>query len=477
MRQRRTLLIATIMALVLVVCWLLFSGPGEPTIQGVGLRRWAALQNSSELEKGLAQIGPGAIPWLIKGTQAEDSIFFKGKLALWKKLSPGLRSKLRNYQPVEARQVRSQCTSALKRFGPEARQAVPQLIKLARKDSDSFVRNVAVFALGEIATDSPEALSALLAFLKDNDALLRSWVASALYFSELCPIEALPALLAQLEHYERGPFPSDKPLNEMLAISRYGPEAEAAGSLLVQYITRGEGRGNVLNALKAIGPGAVPAMPRLLELLEAGPPAAGEAEISTMKPLIFSVFKSIGPAATPALPALTNGLRDANGVVRAVAAAGIGNVAGDYEFAVPLLIKELENRRFGNDDASLSFVRRNLSLGLNQRQTAAMLLGEIGPAASNALPNLIRALKSGDSWLPPLAAEAIWKISGDAQAILPCLIDSLKNSDEARRLLALRILSQMGPAAQPALPAIRETTNTDMKMRREAVEALRRVQR
>src|SRR5206468_598172 len=41
---------------------------------------------------------------------------------------------------------------------------------------------------------------------------------------------------------------------------------------------------------------------------------------------------------------------------------------GDYDFAVPLLVKELENRNYGNDDVSYSLHGRNLGLGLNQRQ-------------------------------------------------------------------------------------------------------------
>jgi HEAT repeat protein len=442
------------------------------------LRRWVATSPQSQVNEGLAQVGPQAVPWLVKGMQTPDSAFYKLKAAAWKTLPRNLQMQWKNHQPIQPAMLRAQCASALRMLGPEGVSAVPELIQAAQTKRDLYVQAVAIQALAETASDSPQAMAALLRFLREGDNLLRSQVVIAYWASDLKPREALPILFTQLEHYERGPSTTDKPLNEMLAISRYGPEASAAGPLLIQYITRGEGWGNVLNALKGIGPGAAPAVPRLLELLNGSDKSAGAASIRQMKPLIFQVFKNIGPGASAALPALTNGLHDANGVVRALCAAGIGNITGDHEFAVPLLVQELENRNFGDDHHSLSINRRTAGeLGLNQRQTAAMLLGEIGPPASNALPNLERSLKSGDVWLPVFAAEAIWKISSDAKTILPTLMASLKHKDGGRRILALQALGSIGPAAENAIPAIRDAMTTDMKTRREAIDALKKIEK
>jgi HEAT repeat protein len=427
------------------------------------------------MEKELAKVGPQAIPWLIKGLEEKDSGIHKVKVWIWRKLSPTQRQKWRNYAPIEARTMRSQCAYGLRLFGPEAVAAVPKLMRMTESDPDTFARYIARSALSPMASRSPEAMAALIRWLREGDSVSRAEVAGFFYSAELAPKEALPLLLAQLENYQQGKLTSDKPLNEMLAISLYGPEAAPAGPLVVKYITRGEGRGNALNALRAAGPGALPALPRLLQILEE-PSQPGEAS-RKMTPGIFAVLRSMGPAASAALPTLTNGLSDANGVVRGLAAAGIGNITGDYDFAVPLLVKELENRNFGDDDVSFSFHGRNLSLGLNQRQLAAKLLGEIGPPATNALPNLILTLNSRDMWLPAFAAEAIWRISGDADALLPSLLASLNHSDKSRKLLTLRVLTAMGPAAKSALPAIRAVMGSDMHVRREAFEALEAVQR
>lgn len=364
----------------------------------------------------------------------------------------------------------------MQRFGPEGIEAVPKLIKVAEADPNLFTRQVALGALGEMASRSPEAMVALIRWLREGDSMRRSQVALVFYSAELAPRDALPILLAQLENYQQGNSGSDKPLNEMLAISVYGAEAAPAGPLLVKYITRGTGRGNVMNALRAAGPGALPALPRLLEMLEEEHAQPGDATTTELKPGIFSAIRKMGPGATATLPALTNALKDVNGVVRALAAAGIGNITGDQEFAVPLLVKELENRKWSNDDASYSLHGRNLALGLNQRQLAAMLLGEIGPPATNALPNLTRALNSGDTWLPAFAAEAIWRISGDAEAILPSSMASLNHRSDHRKILTLRVLTAMGPAAKPAVPAIRSVMATNMQMRREAFEALDKIE-
>jgi len=473
--MRKWLLVAVFgVALIGLVPAMVDFGPHEPTVAGMPLRRWVAQAGFSGMEKQLAQVGPQAIPWLVKGLQAEDSRLHRVKVWMWKKLPASQRQKWSKHAPIDGRTLRTQCAYGLRLFGPEAASAAPILIQVAGSDRDAFVRSVAMSALGEMAPQSPAALAALLKWLREGDSVLRSQVALVLYATELAPREALPILLNQVQHYEQGNSTSDKPLNEMLAISRYGPEAAPAGPLLVKYITRGEGSGNVMNALRAAGPGALPALPRLLEILEAKHAQPGETSARRMKPAIFAAIRRMGSRATPALPALTNGLGDGNGVVRALAAAGIGHITGDYTFAVPLLVKEMENRQWSNDDASLSH-ESNLGLGLNQRQVAAMLLGEIGPPATDALPNLRGALKSGDMWLPALAAEAIWRISADADAILPSLIESLNHADTSRKLLTLRVLAQMGPAAKPAIPAVRAVMPSDMKVRREAFEALERI--
>jgi len=69
--------------------------------------------------------------------------------------------------------VRVSAVSPLGRIGPEARAAVPALVK-ALEDSDADVRRLAAWALGEIGPEDPETLSALEKVLKDADPNVRN---------------------------------------------------------------------------------------------------------------------------------------------------------------------------------------------------------------------------------------------------------------------------------------------------------------
>ena len=174
------------------------------------------------------------------------------------------------------------------------------------------------------------------------------------------------------------------------------------------------------------------------------------------------------------MPALTNGLSDANPVVRALAAAGIARITGDVEFALPRLIEELENR--GPTGETLTIQTSGYLIGLHHRQLSARLLGEFGEKATNALPNLKKAVNGSERWLRPCAAEAIWKISKDAEAILPSLMAELqKLSGEIHHMEVLYVLAQMGPGAEPAVPAIRATMKSNLGVRRYGYVALQKI--
>jgi hypothetical protein len=253
----------------------------------------------------------------------------------------------------------------------------------------------------------------------------------------------------------------------MLALAVSGPEAAPAAPLLVQYITRG-GPANAITALQATGPAAVVALPRLLEILEEDSPWATKLRLG-----VFAILARLGTNGPAALPALTNGLSDKNPVVRTLAAAGIGNITGDIDFAVPRLVEQLENSEPPGE--SFTIYTPLYPIGLEQRQLAARLLGEFGPRATNALPALKRALNGNQKWVQVFSAEAIWKISKDTNTVLPPLIAGLKSSGEARRMFMFNVLAEMGPAAQPAVPAIREAMQSELQTRRYGYVALQRI--
>ncbi len=474
MRLRRIMVIPAILLLLLLgaivfVAFSDFEASREPVVAGMGVRRYVVTHG---LGRPLAELGPEAIPWLVKGLDEKDSRLHTLKVHVWKLLPRKLQSKWRNHAPIDSIRLRSSCVRALEMFGPEAVSAVPKLIELAK--SDPVLSGVACSALAHMAPDSPQAAGFLVTSLRDGDGMLKMKVVNAFASAGFTPPDAVPLLVARLENYVPVDRRSPLPLNEMSALSVCGSEAAPAALQLAKYIDQG-GTDKAIRALRATGPAAIVALPRLLAILR----DRGEWSIQ-LRPGIFAILAGLGTNGAAALPALTNGLSDANPGVRALAAVGIARIAGPLEFAVPRLIEELENR--GPSGESLTIQASEHLIGLHHRQLSALLLGELGEKATNALPNLKKAVNGSERWLHPYAADAIWKISNDATAVLPALIAELPNpisgapkSGEIHQMLVLNVLAQMGPAAEPAVPAIRATMKSNLGVRRHGYTALQKI--
>ena len=469
MRLRRVFVIPAIVVLLLLAAsvFLAFSDFGsskEPVISGMGVRRHVV---TFGLGPRLAELGPDAIPWLIEGLDAKDSALHKVKVKVWKLLPKKLQTKWTNHAPIDSWRLRVMCLRALEMFGPEAVPAVPKLIELAK--SDPGLDGVACSVLAHMASDSPQATGFLVASLRDGDDKLKTKVVNAFMNAGFTPPEAVPLLVGRLANY----VPADRrnllPLTEMSALSVCGPETAPAAPFLAQYVDQG-GADKAIRALRATGPAAVVALPQLLPILR-----SNDEKSLQLRPGIFAILAGLGTNGAVALPLLTNGLSDANPCVRSLAAAGLARITGDVEFAVPRLIKELEHG--GPTGETLTIQTSGHLIGLHHRQLSARLLGEFGEKATNALPNLKKAVNGSERWLHPCAAEAIWKISKDADAVLPALIAELQTriSSEIHSMLVLNVLAQMGPAAKPAVPAINAAMKSNLGVRRHGYAALQKI--
>lgn len=122
------------------------------------------------------------------------------------------------------------------------------------------------------------------------------------------------------------------------------------------------------------------------------------------------------------------------------AARHLGRLGPAARQAVPDLIDIVK----GNDAVKL-------------RAAAAAALGKIGPEAKGAVPALVQQLddeQSGD--VRVAAAAALWKIAKHSSAV-PALLAALGDSERTVRLKALDALRELGveaPAAGPALLAL-----------------------
>ncbi len=178
-------------------------------------------------------------------------------------------------------------------------------------------------------------------------------------------------------------------------------------------------------------------------------------------------LQQLGERARPALPALVNALGPRDGLkdfrpVRCgaamVALARLEPRAKELEAAFQLVVgKLLQDERQGSFGA---------------RATGARLLGDCGPAALSTSPALGKLLQDPDGDVRVAAAEALLKISSDADA-LRVLVDALRSPELLVRRRAAEALGGRGVQAQGALPALRAAVqDPEPEVRRAVREAL-----
>ena len=251
-------------------------------------------------------------------------------------------------------------------------------------------------------------------------------------------------------------------------------------------------------ALNKIGPGAAAATPTLLNALK------DNDEI--VRALATNTLAQVGLDQNVLINILTAAIQSESGLVKDVAAEALVKTGGD---AIPALGKVLKNKsadRLARRTAAtligdigqtselggaalqsvIPILAETLSDGDSDvRKAAAGALGDFGPLADVAIPELSRVLlgknsgvsqtaarslmKIGRQSVPGLtaalnsddpltrlyAADAIWTLTKDSSLILPTLVSVLSEGDVETRELAALGLTYLGRQALPALPAVR----------------------
>lgn len=113
---------------------------------------------------------------------------------------------------------------------------------------------------------------------------------------------------------------------------------------------------------------------------------------------------------------------------------------------------------------------------VQERAAAARILGELGPAAKDAVPGLQEALQDADKDVRRSAARSLGDIGRPAKAAVPSLGKALKDGDAAVRQAAAYALGRIGdPAAKPFLEAAKKDTNDGVKRAaKDALKALKK---
>jgi HEAT repeat protein len=227
---------------------------------------------------------------------------------------------------------------------------------------------------------------------------------------------AVPALIAALsdEHVR---------IRAAYALGQIGPEARAAIPDLMKALEHEDQyfNGQAGHALARIGEPAVES------LLEA---AANGSNLRSLRSI--DVLGEIGPTASRrSIPALAAAFRRGNADIKSRSAAALSNCGRP---AVPQLIQLL---------------REHAGAG-----TIATALGEIGPAAEEAIPSLLDSIAASGPYGDTTAAAAVGRIGG-----VLALVKALDQVDV--RFSVLQALTGSGPAAMEAIPKLLLILKTD----------------
>jgi hypothetical protein len=344
--------------------------------------------------------------------------------------------------------VRERAIGGLGSLGPEAAPAVPALLaelRLERK-YDAFAGGAVARALGRIGPGAAAAVSALREVIASyrTSGTIYAEVEAARALGRIGPAagEALPDLVGLLLKY---PDPAKRffRFNDTAVVVR-AVERVAAGhpEKLVPHLAK---------ALRRTPPGE-----RLANEYMVLSPNQYDRRIGVVEMIL-----RLGPRARATAPALRAVLaepvsKNPNDVLRPAAAEALWRVEGKADDVLAMLLAGLTER--------LDFFTRGFPAdprGSTRRGRAAAALGRIGAPAKSALPALRAQMEKGLTAHDRLdAAEAVWRLTGDAKPILQLLKTALEGKlpgqlpDKRAQARAVAILGLMGKAAADAAPAL-----------------------
>lgn len=179
---------------------------------------------------------------------------------------------------------------------------------------------------------------------------------------------------------------------------------------------------------------------------------------------VLETITDMGPAAKPAVPALWHSLRTDSG--------GNRQEESHQDYRAALALAAVGQPAVAGLRSLLSESPDKVRAGV--RAEAAMALGRIGPAASDAVPDLIRQLGDENERVQEEASRALGRIG---PAALDPLVRATHHEEAAVRARAISAIGQMAPDDRQAVDAvITATTASEPQVRVAAIRALANLQ-
>lgn len=286
------------------------------------------------------------------------------------------------------------CVQAIRRLGTGGKEEAKTLKPLL-KDMDPLLAQEAAITLVQIGQADADALALLTNLVKQPTSVFRLEVRDCVLQLGPRAKDVLPALEARWRDPSASPLERVRVAALMIALDESRKAAVRDG---LREIRRGSDRYDAAEAALVAGR-ADPkedVVPELIESLGDASPFIRQAAADSLGQL--------GAAARRAAPNLEQALKDTDPQVRLQAARALWRVSGEARAPVAVVVEVLQK-------SALAHSARRSPAGL-----ATVILGEMGPAAREAVPALRAATEQGDATLRTAAVAALEKIDPRALA-------------------------------------------------------------
>lgn len=410
----------------------------------------------------LAKAGPAASPAaadLVGLLPGEDGNVVRVLVGIGKPAVPALTRVLDGGTP-KAQQAALQALGAI---GPDAAAALPALRAVladpkAKEESGRERLKAAALALGQFGPAGKEAVPDLIGAVTGWDNYSGENPAAIEALGALGPVakDAVPVLIEELQRpggkYHR------RRVVAAWALGRIGDPA--ALTPLIRMLDRddNEEQAAAAAALGGFGPAAADAVPVLTSIVR----GFGDIRAIFDKGTRERAIEALGAIGRPAVPGLVELLRDPNKDSRRNAALTLARIGPAAAEAVPDLLKMLADKDFDGTAqsaaAALARIGGPAVPGLIEiardreaagRGWAMVALGGVGPAAKDAVPVLTAVLAEKDSWVKADAVTALGRIGSAAESALPQLVAQLHLVDAG---LSMRVEAALVRIGRPAIP-------------------------
>ena len=231
-------------------------------------------------------------------------------------------------------------------------------------------------------------------------------------------------------------------------------------------------------ALRRITLGNREAVPHLAEVLKE--------EEHVLRFRVMALLAELGSIAAAAVPDLAILVRSEPDDMRDAAARTLTAIGAPAKHAVPALVdalrgmsvQQVSRTLIGIGGPAVPALTDSLQNGGALRVEVCRILGEIGPAAGGAVPQLRVALRDRKPEVRWRAAEALGKIGENARAAVPELNTMLKDRSPLVRVGAAGAICRIDPRTEaPAVAVLIEALQSDAPwwIRASAAESIRQL--